>query len=87
MYQARTWRQDFLKIVKEALAAEGLKYKVAGISQNATIDPFPYLDRQRHVALRRAFFPSGWPCSIQLKDRDVILVNTRRRNCRTRRSR
>ena len=39
-----------LKIVKKALAAEGLKYKVAGISQNATIGPFRTSTRQRHVA-------------------------------------
>lgn len=69
--------QDFLKIVKRALAAEGLKYKVAGISQNATIGPFPYLDPAASCGAPSGILPSGWPCSIQLKDRDVILVNTK----------
>ncbi len=68
--------QDFLKIVKKALKAEGLSYKVVGVADNATIGPFPYIDPAVSCGEPSGILPSGWPCSIQMKDRDVILVNT-----------
>lgn len=69
--------QDFLKIVKKALAKQGLKYKVVGIAQNATIGPFPYIDPSASCGAPTGILPTTWPCSIQLRDRDVILVNTK----------
>jgi endonuclease/exonuclease/phosphatase family metal-dependent hydrolase len=69
--------QDFLKIVKKAFAKQGLKYKVVGITQNATIGPFPFIDPGSSCGAPGGILPSTWPCSIQLKDRDVILVNTK----------
>jgi len=69
--------QDFLKIVKKALKAEGLAYKVVGVSDNANLGPFPYIDPASSCGEPGGLLPSTWPCSISLKDRDVILVNTR----------
>ena len=68
--------QDFLAIVKRALAAEGLKYKVVGISDNASIGPFPYIDPAKSCGQPGGALPNTWPCSIVMKDRDVLLVNT-----------
>ncbi len=68
--------QDFLKIVKKALKAEGLAYKVVGISDNASLGPFPYIDPASSCGEPSGLLPSGWPCTISMKDRDVILVNT-----------
>ncbi len=68
--------QDFLKIVKKALKAEGLSYKVVGVADNAAIGPFPYIDPAVSCGAPSGILPSGWPCTIQMKDRDVILVNT-----------
>ncbi|MEZ5185520.1 MAG: hypothetical protein R2720_07220 [Candidatus Nanopelagicales bacterium] len=72
--------QDFLKILKKALKAEGLKYKVAGVSDNAALGPFPYIDPTMNCGQPSGILPSGWPCAIQMKDRDVILVNTETKN-------
>ncbi|MCU0298700.1 MAG: hypothetical protein MUF33_09305, partial [Candidatus Nanopelagicales bacterium] len=69
--------QDFLKIVKKALKAEGLSYKVVGISDNASLGPFPYIDPGAACGQPGGTLPTTWPCSIQMKDRDVILVNTK----------
>jgi len=69
--------QDFLKIVKKALKAEGLQYKVVGISDNASLGPFPYIDPASACGEPSGLLPSGWPCTISMKDRDVILVNTK----------
>ncbi|MFN8184555.1 MAG: hypothetical protein U0R23_09050 [Candidatus Nanopelagicales bacterium] len=68
--------QDFLKIVKKALKAEGLQYKVVGISDNANLGPFPYIDPASACGEPSGLLPSGWPCTISMQDRDVILVNT-----------
>lgn len=67
---------DFLKILKKALAAEGLKYKVLGVSENASLGPFPYIDPAMNCGQPGGTLPTSWPCAIQMKDRDVILVNT-----------
>jgi endonuclease/exonuclease/phosphatase family metal-dependent hydrolase len=69
--------QDFLKIVKKALKAEGLEYKVVGISDNASLGPFPYIDPGSACGEPGGMLPNTWPCSIAMKDRDVILVNTK----------
>ena len=68
--------QDFLAIVKRAFAAQGLKYKVVGISDNASIGPFPYVDPATNCGAPTSVLPTEWPCRIQMKDRDVLLVNT-----------
>jgi endonuclease/exonuclease/phosphatase family metal-dependent hydrolase len=69
--------QDFLAIVKKAFKANGLKYKVVGTSRNASIGPFPYVDPSVNCAAPTSILPTEWPCSIQMQDRDVLLVNTK----------
>ena len=60
---------DFLAILQSDLAARGLDYSVAAVSNNANIGPAP-------LALGSCFTPpSTITCTVQLQDRDVILVN------------
>jgi endonuclease/exonuclease/phosphatase family metal-dependent hydrolase len=60
---------DFLAILQSALAGRGLDYSVAAVSNNANIGPAP-------LALGACFTPpSTITCTVQLQDRDVILVN------------
>jgi hypothetical protein len=56
---------DFLQILQANLAARGLNYVVASVSDNAEIGPAP------QVFICDVFLA----CSITLNDRDVILVN------------
>lgn len=59
---------DFLAILEAELAARGLDYEVASVSDNADIGPAP---------LVAPTFGCGLPivCQVTLQDRDVILVN------------
>ena len=66
---------DFLVILQEALAARGLSYEVAAVSENASIGPAPL------VAPDFGCNPpspttGAFDCVVSLSDRDVILVNT-----------
>lgn len=60
---------DFLAIMEGELEARGLDYSVASIAHNANIGPAPLVSETCPVV-------SGqFTCSVQLEDRDVILVN------------
>lgn len=62
---------DFLAILENDLNARGLRYTVAAVSHNANIGPAP-------LALAQQGCVQPGPvitCSVQLEDRDVILVN------------
>jgi endonuclease/exonuclease/phosphatase family metal-dependent hydrolase len=62
---------DFLAILESDLAARGLDYSVAAVAHNANIGPAP-------LALPEQGCVQPGPtitCSVQLEDRDVILVN------------
>jgi endonuclease/exonuclease/phosphatase family metal-dependent hydrolase len=60
---------DFLAILEGDLEARGLDYSVASIAHNANIGPAPLVSETCPVV-------SGqFTCSVQLEDRDVILVN------------
>ena len=62
---------DFLAILENDLNARGLHYTVASVSHNANIGPAP-------LALADQGCVQPGPvitCSVQLEDRDVILVN------------
>ncbi len=62
---------DFLAILESDLAARGLHYTAAAIAHNANIGPAP-------LALAEQGCVQPGPtitCSVQLEDRDVILVN------------
>jgi endonuclease/exonuclease/phosphatase family metal-dependent hydrolase len=62
---------DFLAILENDLNARGLHYTVAAVSHNANIGPAP-------LALAGQGCVQPGPvitCSVQLEDRDVILVN------------
>jgi endonuclease/exonuclease/phosphatase family metal-dependent hydrolase len=60
---------DFLTILEGELAARGLDYSVGSIAHNANIGPAPLVSETCPVV-------SGqFTCSVQLEDRDVILVN------------
>ena len=62
---------DFLEILMAALAARGLDYAVAGVSQNANIGPAPLVAPGFGCTVVQPV-PS---CLVTLQDRDVILVN------------
>lgn len=62
---------DFLKILMAALAARGLDYEVAGVSQNANIGPAPLLA----PAFGCQAVQPRHDCVVTLQDRDVILVS------------
>ena len=62
---------DFLAILQSDLEARGLNYSVGSIAHNANIGPAP-------LALAEQGCVQPGPvitCSVQLEDRDVILVN------------
>jgi endonuclease/exonuclease/phosphatase family metal-dependent hydrolase len=60
---------DFLAILQSDLVDRGLDYSVAAVANNANIGPAP-------LALPGCVDPElGITCSVQLQDRDVILVN------------
>jgi endonuclease/exonuclease/phosphatase family metal-dependent hydrolase len=60
---------DFLAILEGELEARGLDYSAASIAHNANIGPAPLVSETCPVV-------SGqFTCSVQLEDRDVILVN------------
>lgn len=60
---------DFLAILQGDLEARGLDYSVASVAHNANIGPAPLVSDTCPVV-------SGqFTCSVQLEDRDVILVN------------
>jgi endonuclease/exonuclease/phosphatase family metal-dependent hydrolase len=60
---------DFLAILESDLAARGLHYTAASVAHNANIGPAPLVSETCPVV-------SGqFTCSVQLEDRDVILVN------------
>ena len=60
---------DFLAILQGDLEARGLHYSVGSIAHNADIGPAPLVSETCPVV-------SGqFTCSVQLEDRDVILVN------------
>jgi endonuclease/exonuclease/phosphatase family metal-dependent hydrolase len=61
---------DFLAILEGDLAARGLDYSVASIAHNANIGPAPLVSETCPV-----LSGSQFTCSVQLEDRDVILVN------------
>jgi len=60
---------DFLAVLQSDLEARGLDYSVGSIAHNANIGPAPLVSETCPVV-------SGqFTCSVQLEDRDVILVN------------
>ncbi len=60
---------DFLAILENDLESRGLHYSAAAIAHNANIGPAPLVSETCPVV-------SGqFTCSVQLEDRDVILVN------------
>jgi endonuclease/exonuclease/phosphatase family metal-dependent hydrolase len=62
---------DFLAILENDLEARGLDYTTAAIAHNANIGPAPLA-----LAGQGCFQPGPTiTCSVQLEDRDVILVN------------
>lgn len=65
---------DFLAILQANLAARGLDYRVAAVSQNADIGPAPLVAPAFKC---RAPTSAAWvpDCVVTLQDRDVILVN------------
>lgn len=68
---------DFLTILQSALAAEGLNYSVAGVSNNALIGPLPLVAPTAGCPPRFTPTPDGPvpDCVVTFADRDVILVN------------
>ena len=66
--------EDYLKILRRALAARGLDYEVAAVSVNAVIGPVPLVA------------PCGsakvGDCTVTFTDRDIILVNRDSRGLR-----
>ncbi len=60
---------DFLAILQGDLEARGLHYSVGSISHNANIGPAPLVSETCPVVAEE------FTCSVQLEDRDVILVN------------
>lgn len=61
---------DFLAILEANLEARGLHYAVASVSNNAKIGPAPLVSETCPVLEGGQF-----TCSVELEDRDVILVN------------
>jgi endonuclease/exonuclease/phosphatase family metal-dependent hydrolase len=60
---------DFLAILQSDLEARGLDYSVGSIAHNANIGPAPLVSETCPVVSGK------FTCSVQLEDRDVILVN------------
>ncbi len=65
---------DFLDVLEQALAARGLNYTAAAVSDNANIGPIPLV-----VPCDSEIVGA---CLVTLKDRDVILVDSSRKNLR-----
>ena len=63
---------DFLDVLEQALAARGLHYTVAAVSANADIGPIPLVTPCASTIVGA--------CLVTLKDRDVILVDSSRKN-------
>jgi endonuclease/exonuclease/phosphatase family metal-dependent hydrolase len=63
---------DFLQILTDELEARGLDYTVAAVSDNASIGPAPYVVSESVCPVLPG--PS-FTCTVQMDDRDVILVN------------
>jgi len=63
--------QDFLAVLQAALAARGLRYTVAAVSKNAVIGPVPLVSPCASTTVGA--------CQLTFTDRDVILVQDRRR--------
>lgn len=66
---------DFLAILQAELAARGLSYAVAGVSDNASVGPVPIICDFTTPAL------CTW--GLLFQDRDVILVNSARHDLHT----
>lgn len=64
---------DFLQILLAELAARGMHYKVAGVSDNAAIGPAPLIAPDFGCDEVRSAFDSD--CWVSFADRDVILKN------------
>ncbi|MCW2766838.1 MAG: hypothetical protein JWO11_2797 [Nocardioides sp.] len=69
---------DFLQILLAELAARGLHYKVAGVSDNASIGPAPLIAPAFGCAEVRSAFDAD--CYVTFADRDVILKNRARKH-------
>ncbi|MGC1853246.1 MAG: endonuclease/exonuclease/phosphatase family protein [Solirubrobacterales bacterium] len=63
---------DFLAILQSELETRGLDYSVAAIANNANIGPAPLALAEQGCVQPE---PVMITCSVQLEDRDVILVN------------
>jgi len=63
---------DFLAILEGALEARGLHYTAAAIAHNANIGPAPLVVSEEVCPVLPG---PKFTCSVQLEDRDVILVN------------
>ena len=66
--------QDFLAILQTAMADRGLHYEVASTSDNADIGPVPLVVPCASTVVGA--------CTVTLKDRDVLLVNSDTRGLR-----
>ena len=66
---------DFLVILQAQLAARGLDYEVAAVSDNAHIGPAPLVFPPAGCNVPPPTAPASFDCVIELFDRDVILVN------------
>jgi hypothetical protein len=67
---------DFLTILLDALAADGLGYAVAGVSSNAHIGPLPLIALTFGCTAITVTPGGAAPdCVVAFEDRDVILVN------------
>jgi hypothetical protein len=63
---------DFLQILQGALAARGLSYSVAAVSNNANVGPVPLVGSGASCPV---YAGPTFTCSLTFEDRDVILVN------------
>lgn len=73
---------NFLKILRKELRAQGMRYRVASVSQNADLGlnadvGIPYLN-PAVPGCERLDIAAG--CSVRLRDRDAVLYNVRARN-------
>jgi endonuclease/exonuclease/phosphatase family metal-dependent hydrolase len=68
---------DFLTILRDQLAARGLDYEVAAVSNNAHIGPAPLVFPFPPIGCNEppSTTPTSFDCVVELYDRDVILVN------------
>jgi endonuclease/exonuclease/phosphatase family metal-dependent hydrolase len=68
---------DFLQILLDELAARGMHYKVAGVSDNAFIGPAPLIAPSFGCDEVRSALDAD--CFVSFADRDVILKNMARK--------